>query len=195
MIRSVALTCLLLCVEGVAMEQPGNPDLISADGVGRIRLGRPLPKDLLPVDAPASYVAGYHADAQPHEGFRLQTPPVTVFLDRGPFLRAARSEAVAAPGPAFWARAMRAAKAGAKVRMILIESAVLKTAQGVGVGSDLKALESAYRDLRLSAVPASFGGDECVATSASIPNVFFYFRTCEAARDDGTVVRVAIFRP
>jgi len=194
-IRAVALTCLLLSVDGFAMEHAENPDLISADGVGRIRLGRPVPKDLLPADAQASYVAGYHADAQPHEGFRLETPPVTVFLDRGPFLRAARSEAVAAPRPAFGVQAMRAAKAGAKVRMILIESAVLKTASGVGVGSDLKALESAYGDLRLFAVPPSFGGDECTAQSASIPNVFFYFKTCEAAREGGTVVRVAIFRP
>ncbi len=171
------------------------PDGIHRDGVGRVLLGRPLPKDLVPKDAEGSYVAGYHADGQPHEGFRLEAPPVTVFLDRGPFQRASAKGMVdPSKAKALAGKAARAARGGAKVRMVVVDSADLKTRAGVGVGSDLEALRAAYPDLRVGPVPPTFGEDECVATTSVLPAVHFHFRTCKAAEDGEGVVRVLVFR-
>ncbi len=179
--------------EGMAMEYA--PEGIHRDGVGRVVLGRPLPKDLVPRDPEAAYVAGYHGDAQPHEGFRLEVPPVTVFLDRGPFQRAS-TKGIVDPSEAkpLAGKAARATRNGAKVRMILVESPDLKTPAGVGVGSDLKALRAAYPDLRVGPVPPTFGGDECVATTPALPAVHFHFRNCKAAEEGEGVVRVLLFR-
>lgn len=189
----LTLVASTLVGEGIAMEHV--PEGMHKAGVARVRLGAPLPRDLVPRDPEARYVAGYHADFQPHEGFRLDTPPVTAFLDQGPFQRAS-AKGVVDPSEAkgLAGKAARAARGGARVRMILVESADVKTSTGVGVGSNLEALRAAYPDLRVGPVPPTFGGDECVATTPSAPVFHFHFRTCRAAEDGEGVVRVLLFR-
>lgn len=180
-------------VEGLAMEHV--PDGIHKDGVGRVTLGQPVPKDLIPKDAAERYIGGYHADFQAHDAFRLDTPPVTVFLDRGPFQRASRKKVVdPSEVQGLASRAVRDLRGAAKVRMIVVENAVVRTAAGVGVGSDLGALRSAYPDLRSWPVPPTFGGDECVAVTAALPSVHFHFKDCKAAEEGALVVRVILFR-
>lgn len=168
---------------------------IHEDGVGRVILGHPLPRDLIPEDAVERYLGGYHADAQTHDGFRLDAPPVTIFLDRGPFQRAARSRFLdPSESKGLASKALRALRGGAKVRMIRIESTDVKTGAGVGVGSDLKALRTAYPDLKVRPVPPTFGGDECVAATPALPAVHFHFKSCQAAEEGEGVVRVLLFR-
>jgi hypothetical protein len=186
-----AAASLVAHSESSAMEHV--PDGIHGNGVGRIALGAALPKDLVPKDASKRYVGGYHADGQAHDGFRLDAPPVTVFLDRGPFQQAAQSAPVdASKAKSLAAKAVKVLRAGAKVTLVLAESAKVKTAAGQGVGSDLKALKAAYPDLQVARVPATFGGDECVATSKKIPNVYLHFKTCAAAEKGDGVVRVLV---
>ncbi len=174
------------------MEHP--PDLIHRGGVGGITLGGPLPESVIPPDAEDRYVAGYHADFQPHEGFRLDAPAATVFLDRGPFLRLAAKRTPEPSSPGLARRAVKAARRGAAVRMVSIESSRPRTAAGLGVGSDLASLAAAYPDLQLSPVPPTFGDDECVAVNPSEPEIHHYFRTCMSAEAGESVVRILLFQ-
>ena len=187
-----SLLALAWATEARTMER--TPDLIHRDGVGEILLGKPIPGTLLPADARDRYLAGFHADAQPHEGFRLDAPAVTVFLAEGPFGRQARRQVPDPTAPALARRAVRAARQGAPVVMMSIESSGPRTAEGLGVGSDLTALTTARPGLGLSPVPPTFGADECVAVDPSQPDVHFHFRTCEAARAGEGVLRILIFR-
>jgi hypothetical protein len=166
---------------------------ISAGSVGAIAVGQPLPKHLLDEPLEARYVARYIGDAQPYEGFRFDTPPLTVFVEGGPFAKKAAEEPVE-PDPApYRAAGAKAAQAGAKVRAVLIHGPGPATAAGVGVGSALPALKAAYPDLALRPVPPTLGGDECVADSAQLKDVRFVFASCKAAEAGEAVVRVDLW--
>lgn len=171
------------------------PEGIHQDGVGTVLLGRPLPKDLIPKDIESRYVAGLYADAQPFDGFRLEHPQVLVFLDKGPYQKASlKGYAEPEKAQKLAKQAVQALRQGAKVRLIVVESADVKTEKGVGVGSDLRALKDAYPDIKFWAVPPTFGSDECVAITSSMPSVHFMFSDCKAAEAGGKVVRIIIFR-
>lgn len=104
------------------------------------------------------------ADGVPFKGFKFKAPPLMVSLERN------------------------------KVSMIVIDSPDIKTKEGVGVGSTLKQLHSAYKDVNINQVPSTFGQDEAVAIIKDLPNVFFYFKDMKTAKSDGKAVRVMIFR-
>lgn len=167
---------------------------IRSDGVGRVRIGEALPKDVLGADLEARYLARYVADAQPFEGFALESPPLTVLIEGGPFARKVEQEGPVEPvADPYRAAGAKAAREGAKVRAVLVRGAGPATAAGVGVGSKLAALKAAYADLKVHPVPPTLGGDECVAESAGLPNVRFLFATCAAAEADGAVLRVDLW--
>lgn len=179
--------------EGKTMDHSKSLLKISQNSVGPVKLGKPLPKEILTVELEERYVAGYFADGQPYEGFRLQEPPITVLLDRGPFMRKAKASMANPTEKGLGAKALMTARKGAKVCMIIVESKDIKTDAGVGMGNDINALKAVYLDLKVNPVPPSFGNDECVANSQTLPNVHFYFRTCKAAKEGETVTRVIIF--
>lgn len=166
---------------------------ISKNSVGPIKLGKMIPTKLLTREMEEQYVAGYYADGQPYEGFRFRDLGITVLLDRGPFLRQSRTSVADPAKKGLAAKALMTAKKGAKVKMIIVESKNVTTDAGVGVGSNLAALKSAYPDLKINPVPSSFGNDECAASSKSLPNVYFYFSTCKAADEGQTVTRIILF--
>jgi hypothetical protein len=48
-----------------------------------------------------------------------------------------------------------------------------------------------YADLSHSTVPPTLGNDQCVATSSSLPDVYFIFAACE--RSDSKIVRIDLW--
>lgn len=166
---------------------------IGSEGVGAVALGKPLPKDLLGEGLEARYVARYIGDAQPFEGLRFDQPPLTAVFDGGPFARKAAEEAIEPSPEPFRAAGAQAARGGVRVRAVLIHGAGPKTAAGLGVGAALSALRAAYPDLAVRQVPATLGGDECVAESAQLKNVRFVFASCSAADGGRGAIRVDLW--
>jgi hypothetical protein len=192
-----AILLTLICLSATMADDGGSIDhakwRIQGDGIGPVVLGRPLPKGLVTRELKERYVAGYHADFQPHEGFRLTDPPVTVMFDRGPFMRRSTKELADPNEKGLPSKMVQAAKQGALVHMIVIETPAVTTGAGVGVGTVLTSLKAAYPDIRLRSVPPTFGHDECVAAPGDLPAVHFHFRTCKAAIDGEGIVRIMLF--
>lgn len=176
--------------DGQVMEQA----LITRQGVGEFVLGRPLPNSRRTRDLADRYYVRYYADVQPEEGFRFDDPPVAVVLASGPFQRAAAKEVVEPDAAPYRSAAVKAVRAGARVRGVRVLAEGPKTAAGVGVGSTLEGLRAAYPDLETHATPPTLGRDECAALSASLPRVVFFFETCEAAASGARVVRVDVWK-
>jgi hypothetical protein len=175
---------------------PSVPWLIDAGGVGALRLGQPLPAALVDGELERGYVAGYLGDGVAYDGFRLEHPPLTVILSRGPFEELDRRDHEGAPPlDVLRPRALAAVREGATVRALLVHGRGLATAGGLGVGSTLAELERAYPDLRVSPVPPTAGGDRAVATSRSQPGLAFFFADFDAAHVGGPVTRVDVRIP
>lgn len=104
------------------------------------------------------------ADGVPFKGFKFKEPPLLVSLERN------------------------------KVSTIVIDSPDIKTKEKVGVGSTLRQISSAYKDVSINHVPSTFGNDEAVAVIKDLPNVFFYFKDMKTAKAGGKAVRIMIFK-
>ncbi|MCS6911722.1 MAG: hypothetical protein RMK29_16025 [Myxococcales bacterium] len=177
------------------MTAAANQWVIGSEGVGPIRLGGAVPQALLTADLDQHYVARYIADGQPFEGYRFEDPPLTVAIAGGPFARFSEKEAVDKVDPSrFRAAAGKQTRAGAKVQMIIVHGAGPATAAGIGVGSDLAALRTAYPDIKLHSVPETFGNDEAVARSPTLKNVHFVFRSRKAAEAGDKILRIDLWR-
>lgn len=184
----------------------GNDSVVIRSGaVGDIRVGKRLPAKFVD-DAgkleklKKRYVAGFYADAQVYEGFRLGSPAILVALQKGPFYRwfedPNRKKAPPPnPAPRFVDAAIEEAKAGLKVDYVVVEGAGAVTRKGIGVGSTLTELKKAYGSITLHSNPVQFGGDRCVAAIPKLKGVRAYFSTCEAARGGDGIVHIVVNEP
>lgn len=73
----------------------------------------------------------------------------------------------------------------------IIPEPELRTAEGTGVGSTLSELEQAHGSLELFDIPEPF---RCAVTTPTLPDVYFEFTDCDAARAGEVVVRVNLWR-
>lgn len=185
----------VLLLSATAACQGGGAWVIRGDGVGAIRLDRPVPAAVLPGDLAQRYGVRYIADGQPLESVRLDRPPLTVAIADGPFSRRVAEAGLVEPdaGP-FRVAGAAAIRGGARVQRILVQGAGPVTAAGVGVGSALSALKGAYGDLSLQPVPPTLGGDECVGATQALPQVHFVFASCPDAQAGKPVIRIDLWR-
>lgn len=170
---------------------------IEAGRLGPVEVGSSLPAELLDGDLAMHYLARYIADAQPVDAFAYESPPLLIILASGPFrTQVEKTGKVSKPdSDALRAKAADDARRGAKVKTIMVRGEGPVTDAGVGVGSKLVELKTAYADLQLSALPETLGNDTCRAHSKTLPGVQFMFATCSQAKDGASVVRVDIVNP
>jgi hypothetical protein len=183
--RSALALLLVAACSGGGRPARGGAWKIRSGAVGSVELGKPLPDALTPADLERRYVARFIADAQPSEGFRYDDPPLTACIE-GPFAASGGEQ----PIDLCRAPAADAARRGAAVYAIRIHGRGPITEAGAGVGSTLAQLRAAYADLSFRAVPPTLGRDECVATSPSLPGVYFLFPSCKQAVTGAAVTRV-----
>ncbi|WP_394820845.1 hypothetical protein [Pendulispora albinea] len=171
---------------------------LTPKGVASIELDQPLSPGILALpDLERRYVARYYFDAQPAEGFRLAVtqggsavvPEVWAIVADGPYAEWDRKFGPGPAPPALAKAAVVAARAGLKVKMIVIESPRVTTRSGLGVGSSLAEISAKLGARVPFVVPALFGKDECAVTDG---NVRFSFATCDDARAGGRVTRVVM---
>jgi hypothetical protein len=176
--------------------------IIHANGVGVLRLGRPIPAPLLrPAAHPElHYTVGFHADAQTYEGFRFPKTPVLALFTKGPFyhwFEYPKRQATGKPDPATQAKlaqqAVKHARAGTPIGWIVVDRKGPRTLKGIGIGSTLAELTRAYGALTLLTTPPDFGRDECSVLIKPLKHVSAFFKTCRDARAGGRITRLSLW--
>lgn len=169
--------------------------LIDDGGVGEVRVGQPIPRAMLDdaSDPRGRYDIRWIADAQPFEAFRVGDPARVAVFD-GPFTKWAKSHAGPLEPQKFSADALKAVRAGAPVRWIVVEQPGLVTRERIGVGSTFDALSAAYPGIKIVQNPEWFDSKPtCAATASSLAKVIFLLAHCGAA-SNGEVVRIVVGR-
>jgi hypothetical protein len=173
--------------------RPPPSRLVDDGGVGDVRIGKAIPPIYLGPDSEVKnrYEIRWIADAQPFEAFRIGSPPVlAAFI--GPFTRWGKSNFGELVPGRFVDKALREARAGAKVEWIVVETSGPRTNAGIGVGSSFAELESAYAAAELRRLPAEFGPrPTCRVTVTELRHVSFQLRSCSGS-ERGDVARIVL---
>ncbi len=178
-----------------------RPFLIERGGVGPLRIGQPLPQEVLGPDAASRYVTTFYADAQPLEGFRLEQPPLTVFVKGGPFYDVGMKDP-AAPVPADMAeRAVSVGRNGELVvQMLVITAPGLETASKVSVGSRFDQVMGAHPTAKLTVLPGLWEEPSCIVALDPKHRRQLFFAKCQRRANPPidpaeAVIRIVIREP
>ncbi len=187
-------------------ERP-SPHKIHGRGIGPFHIEQTIPAGWLHPDSKPElhYQIGLYADAQPLEGFAFDEPPVFVVFD-GPFSKWALSPAFVEwieegkdpldQPERFSEEAVRQARAGAPIRMLVLESTTVGLENGLGLGSTYDALQFHYNNIRAYMFPPLWEDPTCVARSRDIPTVHFFFEDPVCTPEPtGEVTRVVLYNP
>jgi hypothetical protein len=150
--------------------------VLDGDGLGRVKLGAPLPPDLATA---GRYYAGYYADAQPLEGFELGPAGVLAIVEGGAFT-AFGNEHPGQPAPDdVRARTLASGAASAlTVRMIVVTDPAVSTVSGVRVGTGIAAFRAALADAELKRYPPLWEDPTCLAEASGLA---YFFDGCPAS--------------
>lgn len=179
----------------VPPEPPAPSVTIDDTGVGDVKVGQPVPRAMLDDanDPRGRYDIRWIADAQPFEAFRVGDPARSAVFE-GPFTKWAKSHAGPLEPQKFSADALKAVRAGAPVRWIVVEQPGLVTRERIGVGSTFDALSAAYPGIKVLQNPEWFDSKPtCAATSPALAKVMFLLAQCAPAKN-GDVVRIVVGR-
>jgi hypothetical protein len=173
---------------------PNAEAVLDATGLGRVKLGAPLPSDHAVAER---YYTGYYADAQPLEGFALGSARILAIVEGGAFT-AHGTEHPGQPAPDdVRARTLAAGAAGALVvRMIVVTDPAIATPSGVRVGTELSTFRRAFPLAPLRRVPPLWDDPSCLVEVADLA---FFFDRCsnsdgEPAPPDAKVIRIVARR-
>lgn len=180
-------------------ETAPKPPVVEESRVGDLVLAQALSAARLGGEPAKRYVTTFYADAQPLEGFTFETPPLFAALRGGPF-HTFGMENPGEPVPeTMAAEAVALAERGElTVQMLVITSAVLRTREGIGVGSSYETVAGAYPKLETLVLPGLWEEPSCIAKPHAASTIHFFFALC-AMRDaaqkvglDEKVIRVVV---
>jgi hypothetical protein len=191
----ISLLVSLQCTSNSTIKQIPDKWIIDSTGVGDIKLGYPIPKKIInkSTDMKKKYFFSHIADGVVFEGFKINDPYILVGIQNGPFDRWEKKFGPGKPDIDLNKKAIMAAKKGAIINTIVINSKKYKTKKSIGLGSNFNDLKKAYPDLKKNPVPPTFGGDLCSVTTGELQNVYFYFKNCRNADDNGKIIRIMFF--
>ena len=178
-------------VELMTIAQPSaaNAWVVTPRGIGALQLGASPARPAAGWEA--SYTTGFYADAQPLEGFRFDDPPVTAYIEGGPFARWGMDHPGEDSPAALKQRAAKLAGQGKlQIRMIVVTDPRPKTEAGIGVGDSYSKLKQKFPGLGgIESFPGLWEEPSCVVTLDQ--TLWYFFDSCQAS-GQAKVTRIAV---
>ena len=162
--------------------------MITADGIGELRLGASLTEPETGFET--AYRTSFYGNKQPLEGFVFNDPPVLAVFTGGPFSTWGERNFGYEPPEALQTRAIAFARANRfKVHMLVTTDPRPKTEAGISVGDDYAKFARAYP--RAPAPDAFVGLWEQPSCMVNRDTIWFFFDRCDDA-DKAKIIRIAV---
>jgi len=170
----------------------GDPWIITAEGIGPVVLGEPVPAAMR---VSAQYALRLYGDFQPLEGFWNDESAVFAALATGPYHRRVEGGDIEPPPAETLAAAAVKDAESTPVAMVYVESARARTEQGVRVGMRYAEFAGIHADAKVAPFPVLFEEPTCMGAAPELPHVHFFFDKCGAKApppSDAAIIRIAV---